>query len=80
MKTLDNIDVGHKNETEVGVFGDPSKWVCISKAWCKAEGWMKSTKAMNTGKGCLVQVSTQQGDNVAEALTYVPDCSAENLK
>lgn len=24
------------------------------------------------GVGCVVQVTTQQGDNIAEALTYVP--------
>jgi hypothetical protein len=36
---------------------------------------MKSTKAMETPKGCVVQVTTQQGDNVAEALTFVPDVS-----
>jgi len=33
---------------------------------------MKSTKAMEIpGVGCLVQVTTQQGDNVAEAITMV---------
>jgi hypothetical protein len=35
---------------------------------------MKSTKAMPIGNGCLVQVTTQQGDNVAEALQFVPKC------
>ena len=45
----------------------------IGKAWSKAEGWMKSTKAMEVpGQGCLVQVTTQQGENVSEALTYAP--------
>ena len=34
---------------------------------------MKSTKAMEIeGVGCIVQVTTQQGLNVAEALTFVP--------
>jgi nitrate reductase NapAB chaperone NapD len=34
---------------------------------------MKSTKAMEIkGVGCVVQVTTQQGNNVAEALTFVP--------
>jgi len=34
---------------------------------------MKSTKAMEiAGVGCVVQVTTQQGDNVAEALTFIP--------
>ena len=34
---------------------------------------MKSAKAMEIrGVGCVVQVTTQQGDHVAEALTFVP--------
>ena len=40
--------------------------------------WVRSTKAMNVGRGCVVQMSTKfltpQGAwNIAEALTYVPD-------
>lgn len=43
---------------------------------------MKSTKAMNVGHGCLVQVTTQQRNvdltyAVAEALTYVPGVSIQ---
>ena len=42
------------------------------------EGWMKSTKAMETGDGCVVQVTTQQRNPdgsyaIAEALVFVPD-------
>jgi hypothetical protein len=33
---------------------------------------MKSAKAMQTPSGCVVQVTTQQGGNIAEALTFVP--------
>jgi hypothetical protein len=34
---------------------------------------MKSTKAMEVdGQGCVVQVTTQHGDNIAEAITWVP--------
>lgn len=67
--------------------GDPDTWVCLCKAWNKEEGWMKSTKAMKLGdEGCLVQVSTQQGDHVAEAVTFIPgvefrvDCIDGELK
>lgn len=40
--------------------------------------WARSTKAMNVGRGCVVQMSTKfltpQGAwNLAEALAYVPD-------
>jgi hypothetical protein len=39
---------------------------------------MKSTKAMQIdGVGCVVQVTTQQGDNVAEAITFVPGVKIE---
>ncbi len=35
---------------------------------------MKSTKAMEIeGVGCVVQVTTQQGQQVAEALVFVPN-------
>lgn len=41
---------------------------------------MKSTKAMEIeGVGCVVQVTTQQGDNVAEALTFVPNVRIEEF-
>ena len=46
----------------------------LLKASSEAEGWMKSTKAMEIeGVGCVIQVTTQQGNNVAEALTFVPN-------
>lgn len=45
----------------------------LSKASSKGEKWMKSTKALEIPEvGCVVQVTTQQGDNVAEALVFVP--------
>ncbi len=34
---------------------------------------MKSCKAMEVSGGCVVQVTTQQWSNVAEALTFVPN-------
>lgn len=74
-KTLDITDVkGAKaNISDIKVFGDGDTFQLICKASSKAQGWMKSTKAMEIpGVGCVVQVSTQQGDNVAEALTFVP--------
>ena len=56
-------------------------WVCISKAYNEAENWMKSTKVMEIkGQGCLVQVTTQQGDQIAEALTYVPKVRLNKAK
>lgn len=75
-KTLHNESISQvkENVLDVKVYGDGDLFQLISKASSKGEGWMKSTKAMEIhNHGCVVQVTTQQGDNVAEALTFVPD-------
>lgn len=83
MKTLHNSDVSPstKNIADLVRFGDPDMFKLICKASSQAEGWMKSTKAMQIGEngGCVIQVTTQQRNEdgsyaVAEALTYVPAC------
>ena len=74
-KTLHNstVDAAKKNVTDLVIYGDGDTFKLICKASSKTEGWMKSTKAMEIpGVGCVVQVTTQQGDQVAEALTFVP--------
>ena len=76
MKTLHNSDVAEAKAkvSDLKVFGDGDLWVLLAKASSQKEGWMKSTKAMEIpGVGCLVQVTTQQGDSVAEAVTFVPN-------
>ena len=73
-KTFGNTDVNaaKKNVPDLVTFGG-DMFKLLSKASSEHEQWMKSTKAMQIdGHGCLVQVTTQQGDNVAEALTFVP--------
>jgi len=79
MKTLDN-----KNEAEtklkvsdVQIVGSTDLFQLLCKASSKAEGWMKSCKAMETKTGCIVQVTTQHGENVAEALVFVPGVKIE---
>ena len=75
MKTLHNSDISgaHHNVSDLQTFGNGDMFQLLCKANSKAEGWMKSTKAMEIpGVGCVVQVTTQQGDNVAEAVTFVP--------
>ena len=76
-KTLDNTNVAEARTkvSDIKVFGNGDMFQLIAKASSKEQGWMKSTKAMETPKGCLVQVTTQQGSNVAEALSFVPDVS-----
>lgn len=74
-KTLHNSDVSgaRQNVSDLKVFGDGDTWKLICKASSEAEGWMKSTKAMQIdGLGCAIQVTTQQDDHVAEAVTFVP--------
>ncbi len=75
MKTLKNTtsDGATKNVQDIKFWGDGDMFKLISKAHSELEGWMKSTKAMEIPYvGCVVQVTTQQGDNIAEALTFVP--------
>ena len=80
MKTLGNTDKNGatKNVKDIVFWGDGDTFKLISKASSQNEGWMKSTKAMCTGNGCVIQVTTQQRNNdgsysIAEALTFVPD-------
>jgi len=75
MKTLnnENIKMTKKQVSDVKVVGDGDTFQLLCKASSKSEGWMKSCKAMEIPQmGCIVQVTTQQGSNVAEALVFVP--------
>ena len=74
-KTLHNSDVNgaKQNVKDIITFGNGDMFQLLCKASSKEEGWMKSTKAMEIPTvGCVVQVTTQQGDNVSEALVFVP--------
>jgi len=79
-KTLINSDNNGttKNVKDLEFYGNKDSFQLICKAASKNEGWMKSTKAMEIeGVGCVVQVTTQQGDQIAEALTFVPNVTIE---
>lgn len=79
-KTLHNSDISgaKKNVVDLKVVGNGDMFQLLCKASSQAEGWMKSTKAMEIkGMGCLVQVTTQQKNPdgsyvITEALTFVP--------
>lgn len=81
VKTLDNADIDGARQSvpDIHVIGNGDAFQLLCKASSRAEGWMKSTKAMFVdGVGCLVQVTTQQQNidgsySVAEALTFVPE-------
>ncbi len=78
-KTLHNTDMSKtkENVSDVVSWGAGDIFQLLAKSSSEKEGWMKSTKAMSTTVGCLVQVTTQQRNPdgsyaLAEALTFVP--------
>lgn len=81
-KTLSNTTASKAkdNVKDIMFWGDGDTFKLISKASSKEEGWMKSTKAMEIlNVGCVVQVTTQQGNNIAEALTFVPNVEIREI-
>lgn len=79
VKTLKNSDASgaKKNVSDIEFFGNGDLFQLLCKAHSESEGWMKSTKAMDTPTGAVVQVTTQQRNpdgsySIAEALTFVP--------
>lgn len=78
-KTLDAVNIADVKGkvSDVVVFGNGDLFQLIAKASSKEQGWMKSTKAMPTANGCVIQVTTQQTNpdgsySIAEAVTFVP--------
>ena len=74
-KTLHNTNVteAKKNVKDIDVFGNGNMFQLLYKASSNRERWVNSTKAMEIPKvGCVVQVTTQQGDNVSESVCFVP--------
>lgn len=75
QKTLTNTTASQAkdNVKDIVFWGNGDTFKLLSKASSVNEGWMKSSKAMQIeGVGCVVQVTTQQGNNIAEAVTFVP--------
>ena len=67
--------------SDIEFWGNGDTFKLISKASSKNEGWMKSTKAMQIdGLGCVVQVTTQQNNHIAEAVTFVPGVFIKEIK
>lgn len=76
MKTLHNSNISRteKNVPDIRKVGNGDMFKLLCKVSSEKEGWMKSTKACEiTGVGCIVQITTQQGNNVAEAVCFVPN-------
>jgi hypothetical protein len=78
-KTLDVVSIqdAKAKVSDIKVVGNGDLFKLLCKASSADQGWMKSSKAMQTHNGCIVQVTTQQKNpdgsySVAEALTFVP--------
>lgn len=79
-RTLTNTNPRQAKASGVESLGPMDTWKVVQKAWNKKEGWMKSTKALEIpGLGCLVQVTSQSGKQVTEAVCFVPDVRYEPL-
>lgn len=72
MAETETLNTPDMNETsDVAVVGDPGLWRLLCKESSASQGWVKSTSLMATPCGVVLRVSTQQGDNVAEAVTFI---------
>jgi len=65
-----------QNIPDIEKYGDPDAWILLCKASSNAQGFMKSTKAMQIHNGCLVQTETQQKNPdgswaISQAITFV---------
>ena len=72
LNVVDSKDLQNK-VSDVEIFGNADLFKLAAKASSRSQGWMKSTKIMNTAMGAVVQVTTQHKDNVVEAIVYVPN-------
>lgn len=73
-KSLNVVSIEDAKEkiNDIEVVGNGNLWQLLCKASSKSQGWMKSTKGLQTKEGVVLQVTTQQGNEIAEALTFVP--------
>lgn len=82
-KTLTNTTASQAKENvkDITFWGNGDLFKLLSKAASVNEGWMKSSKAMEIeGVGCVIQITTQQGNNVAEAATFVPGVKIREIR
>lgn len=68
-----SVEDAKSKVSDIEVVGNGDMFQLLCKASSKSQGFMKSAKAMQVHNGCVVQVTTQQGGNVAEALVFVPN-------
>ncbi|MHA1481936.1 MAG: hypothetical protein ACTSQA_00675 [Candidatus Heimdallarchaeaceae archaeon] len=69
----------YKNVPDIKTFGNGDIFQLLCKASSEKEGWLKSTKACEIKNvGCIVQITTQQDNHVAEAVCFVPGVKIED--
>ena len=71
QRTIGNTDDVSAISSGVQTWGNTDTFILISKAFNEKEKSFKSTKAMYTGNGVMIQVTTNEAGNVAEALEFV---------
>lgn len=77
------------NIPDLRIVGDADCWILLSKASSDAQGFMRSTKAMNVPGGVVIQASTMQSTavfdkrdgtvkhwSISDALVFVPGVTA----
>jgi hypothetical protein len=69
---VNTADAVEKDGCNPLVVGNPDNWKLLTKFVSSDKSIAKSSKALDVGHGCLVQVTTKEGNSVAEALTFVP--------
>lgn len=69
---VNTADAVAKDGGSPTVVGNPDNWQLLTKFVSSDKKIAKSSKACDVGNGCIVQVTTKEGDAVAEALAYVP--------
>lgn len=83
IRTLENTTASQAKDNikDIKFWGNGDAWKLLGKASSVNEGWMKSSKAYQIdGVGCIVQVTTQQFNEVAEAVVFVPNTVIEETK
>ena len=74
VEKVESIEDTEHTASVTSDIGNSDCWKLLCKEVSEEQGLVRSTRVMVlSGIGMVIQVSTQQGDNVAEALTFVPD-------
>ena len=59
-----NMEEATAGTPDIQIHENPGAWKCLCKASSESQGWMKSTKALEVPGGCVLQVTTKEGDQI----------------